>query len=317
MQNNLKKKLEHTAPVQTVIRQSKRTHMPGFGGFSLHQVWKPFLEQLRLTNLFERAAGISYNVVMAIPPTLIFLFTLIPYLPISKLFVQQLYTLIRDIVPGRANNQVIIGFLEDFINQPRNDLLSFGLLLALFFSSNAMMGILRSFDRNYDGFYNPTGLQKREWALKLTLLVFSLLFICVLLLIAQTNVLQWLGIESAALRLVIQNLRWVIILLLVYYSVASIYRHGPALQIKWPLLTPGSVFATSLMFIATFLVSFWVNNFSNYNKLYGSIGAVFILMVLIYVNAMVILLGFELNVTLAGLKRKREAACADADPSAP
>lgn len=297
-----------TAPaVKTVIRQSKRTFIPGFSGFSLYQIWQPFMAQLRRTNLFERAAGISYNVVMAIPPTLIFIFTLIPYLPISRLFILQLFSLIRDIIPGRENNEVIINFLNDFITRPRNDLLSFGLLLALFFSSNAMMGILRSFDRNYEGFYDPTGWQKRGASIKLTFLVFTLLFACVLLLIAQSNVLRWIGIESAPLRLLIQNMRWVIILLLVFYSVSSIYRHGPALLQKWPFVTPGSVFATSLMFFATFLVSFWVNNFSNYNKLYGSISAVFILMVLIYVNSLVILLGFELNVTIANLKRLKDS----------
>lgn len=307
MRDYFKRRFVTAQPVKSVIRQSKKTFIPGLSGFSLYQMWKPFMAQLRRTNLFERAAGISYNIVMAIPPTLIFLFTLIPYLPISKLFVQQLFALIRDVVPGRENNKVIIGFLDDFISRPRNELLSFGLLLAIFFSSNAMMGILRSFDRNYEGFYDPTGWQKRSAAIKLTFLVFVIFFACVLLLIAQSNVLRWIGIESEPLRLLIENLRWVIILLLVFYSVSSIYRHGPALKIKWPFVTPGSVFATSLMFLATFLVSFWVNNFSNYNKLYGSISAVFILMVLIYVNALVILLGFELNVTIAGLKRTKDA----------
>jgi membrane protein len=311
MPNQFKRRLYRTSPVKSVIRQSKRTFIPGFSGFSLYEIWQPFLRQLRRTNLFERAAGISYNVVMAIPPTLIFIFTLIPYLPISRLFIQQIFSIIRDVVPGRENNRAIIAFLDDFIHRPRNGLLSFGLLLALFFSSNAMMGVLRSFDRNYEGFYDPTGWQKRSASIKLTLLVFVLIFICVLLLIAQSNVLRWIGIESAPLRLLIQNLRWVIILLLVFYSVSSIYRHGPALIKKWPYITPGSIFTTTLMVIATFLVSFWVNHFSNYNKLYGSISAVFILMVLIYVNSLVILLGFELNVTIAGLKRTKQQPFAD------
>src|SRR5215217_3362137 len=128
MRNQFRKRFVTAPPVRTVIRQSKRTYIPGFSGFSLYQMWQPFMAQLQRTNLFERAAGISYNVVMAIPPTLIFLFTLIPYLPISKLFIQQLFDLIRDVVPGRENNEVIISFLDDFINRPRNGLLSFGLL---------------------------------------------------------------------------------------------------------------------------------------------------------------------------------------------
>jgi membrane protein len=302
---NFKRQFVTAPPVKTVIRQSKKTYIPGLKGLSVYDIWDPFMEQLRRTNLFERAAGISYNVVMAIPPTLIFIFTLIPYLPISTQFTQELFVLIRDVVPGRENNQAIIGFLNDFINRPRNGLLSFGLLLALFFSSNAMMGILRSFDRNYEGFYDPTGFQKRKAALKLTVLSFVLLFASMLLLIAHSTVLRFVGVESETLRLLIHNMRWLIVLLLVFYTVSSIYRHGPALLVKWPFITPGSVFTTTLMFLATFMVSFWVNNFSNYNKLYGSISAVFILMVLIYVNSLVILLGFELNVTLANLTRAK------------
>jgi membrane protein len=105
----------------------------------------------------------------------------------------------------------------------------------------------------------------------------------------------------------IQNLRWIFIILLVFFSVSFIYRHAPALLVKWPFVTPGSVFATSLMILATALVTFWVNNFNNYNKLYGSISAVFILMSLIYVNALVVLIGFELNVTLTSLKAAEAA----------
>src|SRR4051794_14568540 len=117
MPNKFKKRLVMAPPVQTVIQQSKQTFIPGFSGFSLYEIWQPFMTQLGRTNLFERAAAISYNVVMAIPPTLIFLFTLIPYLPISRLFIQQMFSLIRDVVPGRENNQVIISFLDDFINR--------------------------------------------------------------------------------------------------------------------------------------------------------------------------------------------------------
>jgi membrane protein len=287
-----------------VIRTSKTIILPGFAGYSLFEIWRPFLEQLRKTSLAERAAAISFNVVMAIPPVLIFVFTLIPYFPISNRVIQELYSLIRDIVPGEKNNSIIINFLEDFIKRPRNELLSFGLLLALFFSSNAMIGILRSFDKNYPGFGKRTGLQKRQTALQLTMVAFTLVFLCILLLIAQDAVLAWLGVKSEILRLIITNVRWIILVLLTFYVVAIIYRHGPAHLQKWPFLTPGAVFATSLMFIATFIVSFWINNFSNYNKLYGSISAIFILMSLIYVNALVILLGFELNVTITSLKRQ-------------
>jgi membrane protein len=289
-----------------IIGRSQNIYLPGFSGFSLYEIWKAFRDQLRKTSLLERAAAISYNIVMAIPPTLVFIFTLIPYLPISNQFIQELYTVIRDVVPGKENNTVIIQFLEDFLKQPRNGLLSLGLLLALFFSSNAMMGILRSFDKDYEGFEKTNRLEKRKTALLLTIVSFFLFFIFILLLIAQGAVLRWIGIRSEALRIVIVNLRWLIILLLIFYIISAIYRHGPSVTKKWPLITPGSVFATSLMLLATFLFSYWVDHFSNYNKLYGSISAIFILMTLIFVNALVVLMGFELNVALSNLKRKKE-----------
>lgn len=298
--------------MRSVIERTKETYIPGIRGFSMFEIWRAFIQQLRRTSLRERAAAISFNIVMAIPPTLIFLFTLLPYLPISSQFIRELYGVIRDIVPGKENNTVIIQFLEDFLRRPRNGLLSFGLLLALMFSSNAMMGILRSFDKDYEGFEERTGLENRKTALLLTLVSFSLFFIFLFLLVAQGAVLHWIGIRSNALRILIENLRWVIMILLVFYLVSFIYKHGPSVTKKWPFITPGSVFATTLMLLATFLFSFYVNNFSNYNKLYGSISAIFILMTLIFVNALVVLMGFELNVALSNLRRQKELQAAGA-----
>src|SRR4029078_495300 len=182
----IKKRFAASRPGRSIINTSKKIYLPGFKGFSLYDAWYPFLGQLRKTSLTERAGGISFNIVMAIPPTLIFIFTLIPYLPISRQFMNQLFALIRDIVPGEKNNSVIIHFLRDFVNRPRNGLLSFGLLLAIFFSSNAMMGVLRAFDKNYQGFRKRKAIHKRKVALQLTLTTFFLIFICILLLVAQS-----------------------------------------------------------------------------------------------------------------------------------
>lgn len=301
----ISKRIASSNTGKNLISTSKKTVLPGFHGFSLYEVTRAFGEQLRRSSLTERASGISYNIVMAIPPTLIFIFTLIPYLPISQAFMNQLFGLIRDVVPGEKNNSVIIDFLKDFVNRPRNELLSFGLLLAIVFSSSAMMGVLRSFDKNYHGFSRRKMIHKRRVAIQLTLIVFSLVFVCIFLLVAQSEVLEWLGIESAFWRKLIEDFRWALLVLLIFFIVSFIYRHGPALKDKWPFFTPGSVFATTLMVLATLLVTYWVNHFSNYNKLYGSISAIFILMSLIYANSLALLMGFELNVTITNLKRQK------------
>ncbi len=132
-------------PVTLIVGWSKKIHPPGFQGIPLYDVIKFFFAQVRKVGMVERASAISFNIVMAIPPAIIFLFTLIPYLPFVKQFTYELYRLIRDVIPGQQNNSVIIKFLNDFITNPRNGLLSLGFLLALFYSSNAMMGIMRSF----------------------------------------------------------------------------------------------------------------------------------------------------------------------------
>jgi len=308
LHSRITKQIIASAPGQQIVAQSKKVYLPGFKGWSIYEVWPLFLAQLRRTSLTERAGGISFNIVMAIPPTLIFVFTLVPLLPISKEFVQELFSLIHDIIPGEKNNAVIISFLNDFLNSPRNGLLSFGLLLAIYFSSNAMMGILRAFDKNYPGFRKRKFIKRRLVALQLTLILFVLVAFFVFLLIAQGRVLNWLGIDSAFWQNMIYNVRWVFIALLLFYIVSFIYRHGPSITKKWPFLTPGSILATALMILTTLLFSFYVNNFSNYNKLYGSISAIFIVMSLIYTNALAILMGFELNVTLSHLTRKKEEA---------
>ena len=305
LRHRITSRMLRSTPVKGIISGSKRVPVP-FGEFTLYEIWLPFMEQLKKANLTERASAISFNVFMAFPPVLIFVFTLVPYLPISDRFINEMFVLIRDVVPGEKNNSVIIAFLNDFLQRPRNELLSFGLLLAIFFSSNAMMGILRSFDEDYYGFIKRKGIETRRTALKLTLIVFVLIFLCLFLLIAQGAVLQWLGVENYWVRTVIHNIRWIFIVLLVFYSTAVMYRHGPALAKKWAYLTPGSLLATTLTIIATVLSSYWVNNFSNYNKLYGSISAIFVLMSLIFVNSLVLLLGFELNVTIFHLKQKKD-----------
>ena len=243
---------------------------------------------------------------MAIPPIIIFLCTLIPYLPISKDFIHQLYGLIGDVVPGEKNNSAIIKFINDIIKKPKNGLLSLGFLLALFYSSNAVMGIMRAFDKNYIGFKKRNAFRRRVTALQLTSILFVLMFLSLLLLIMQSSVLKWFGVKNVMIREIIGNVRWVVIVLLFLSSISFIYRHAPFINKRWNLVSPGSILATTLMLLFTIFFSYWVNHFSNYNKLYGSIGTILILMLLIYFNSLVLLIGFELNVSINSLKHEAD-----------
>ncbi len=296
-------KITSSSPANYVVNKSKKTFLPGFNGIPLYDVIKFFFQQVRTVGMTERASAISFNLVMAIPPAMIFLFTLLPFLPISQKFQSELFGLIRDVIPGEKDHSNLIHFLQDFINKPRTGLLSLGFLLSMFFSSNALMGIQRSFDKNYIGFKKRKGLEKRGVALKITFVLFFLVFASVLLLVARGTVLDFFGIESETVRTIIVNARWVIIVLLFFAIISYIYRHAPAVDKKWPIVSPGSMLATVLMLITTGAFSWWVGRFGNYNELYGSIGTVLILMVLIFINSLVLLVGFELNVSITSLKK--------------
>jgi membrane protein len=287
--------------------------LPGFSGIPIYQVVSFFIRQVQTIGMTERASAIAFNFVMAIPPATIFLFTLIPYLPITQSLQQELYKLIKDIIPGERNNAVLINFLQDFINNPRNGLLSIGFILSLYFSSNAMMGIMRSFDKNYAGFKKRSNWQRRKAALRLTVLLYVFVMASLVALIAREVVLEWLGIENASLRALLSNLRWSVIFLLFFGCISSIYRLAPSVHKKWKLINPGSIVATSLMLITSGALSWWVANFSNYNQLYGSISTVLIIMILIFINSLILLIGFELNVSIYSLKSARADERLDAE----
>ncbi|MCX6318300.1 MAG: YihY/virulence factor BrkB family protein [Bacteroidetes bacterium] len=296
-------KITSSAPARIIVHKSKNTSLPGFRRIPIYDVVKFFIGQVKTVGMTERASAIAYNFCMAIPPAIIFLFTLIPFLPISKDFEMSLYSLIRDVIPGEKNNEVLIHFLQDFINKPRNGLLSLGFLLSLFFSSNAMMGIMHSFDKNYIGFRKRKGWQKRLVALKITLVLFVLVFASILLLIGQARVLKFFGIRDTTVLFIIVNARWVVIILLFFACISYIYRHAPAVHKKWKMINPGSILASFLMLLMTLLFSWWVSRFGNYNQLFGSIGTVLILMILIFINSLVLLIGFELNVSISSLQK--------------
>ncbi|HTE12008.1 MAG TPA: YihY/virulence factor BrkB family protein [Chitinophagaceae bacterium] len=300
----LERKIYNTVIFRFLQNRSKKIILPGFNGVALYDVINFFIRQIKKTSLTERAAAVSYNFIMAIPPICLFLFTLIPHLPfIKKRALEfQVNKLITDIIPAREHNKNLISFVNGFLEHPRIGLLSFGFILLLFFGSNGMMGIMRSFNKNYMGAKQRTGLKKRWIAIRLTLLIMSLLLACILLLIMQGLVFKWLGITNATVRNLIDLLRWVLIISLIFYSIAFIYKYAPDINKKWRLASPGSILATSLSIIGTIGFSLFVNNFGKYDALYGSIGTVIVIMSLIYINSLILLVGYELNVSIHSLQ---------------
>ena len=295
-------------PIKYLTEKSKKWILPGFHRVPLYEVIKFFGKQLKVSGLTERASAISFNFIMSIPPTCLFLFTLIPALPfVSKNNLKsEIHILLDDVLPSKIHDHTLVNFVNSFIDNTQVGLISFSFLLSLFFASNAMMGVMRSFDKNYQGFQKRKGLNKRWVALKLTLVLFSLLLMYLMLLFTQGDILNWLGIKDQIVKAIILSGKWLLILALIFYSFAFIYKYAPATQKRWRLLSPGAIMATFLSILTTIGFSAFLNNFDRYNVLYGSIGTIIASGTLIFLNSLVILLGFELNVSITSLRAMAE-----------
>ncbi len=304
----LLKTLQRIPVIRNLIVISKKLILPGFEGVPLFDVVRFFFHQVQRIGLNERAAAISFNFIMTIPPICIFLFSLVPLFPIAEQFNNEVMALVKDLTPNIATRNLIQDFLNDFLGRPRNSLLSLGFFIAIYYSSNAVLGIIHSFNRSIHEKEDTSFFAYRWKAIKLTFIILLLFVGSMLLLMTQGALFNWLmdllSIQNDLVKWFILILRWIVIFGLFFYSIAFIYRHAPTVEKKWKLISPGSILACTLLILLIFVFSFWINNFATYNKVYGPIGTVMIIMVLIYLNSLILLIGFELNVSIKYLKQQ-------------
>ena len=308
--NRIESAIVNSSVAKYVRHKSKHIILPGFEGVPLYDVVMFFAAQMNKVGINDRAAAVSFNFLMAIPAGTIFLCTLIPYMPISTEITIELLDLAKMFSPDESTYVMIANFLNDFLNTPRGGLLSFGFIVAVFYASNSVMALMRSFNRSLHS-YKERGFVNERWtAIKLTTVLITMLIVTVSLLVTQGELFQYimetLDIKNQVIRQLLFSVRWLIIILLILYSIGFIYKYAPAITKRWKLASPGAIFATFLVVLSTFAFSFYVNNFASYNKIYGSIGTIMILMFLIYLNSLILLIGYELNVCIHSLKAVAE-----------
>lgn len=302
---NIEKLILNSKPVSWVIRKSKNLVLPGFDRAPLYDVIVFFLKETARESLAERAAAMSFNFLLAIPPFFIFILTLVPYIPLQNIE-PTLYDLAESLTPNYSSYIVVRDMIHDFLYTQRNTLLSFSFILSFYYSSNGVMGMLNSFDKMLPGFNQRAWWQTRLTALKLTIFLVLLLLVTVALIITQGAILkmimQELNIRDSFTQFLIGLVRWTLIILLFFSIISVIYRFGPATKKKWKFISAGSTFATISMIVVTLGFSFYVTNFAQYNQIYGSIGTILVIMLVVYFNSFILLIGFELNTSISTLR---------------
>jgi membrane protein len=288
-----------------------KTHsLPGFHQTAIWDVGVFFWNEVQRDDLFIRAQAISFSFFLSLFPSLIALFTLVPlisgplsaYIPGIEQYEDILYMEIQSIIPGSAGN-TLFNFVKDIVTRPRFALFSFGFVLALFFSSNGMATLVRGFEKSYEQVFRQRSAVRRQVvAIALVFVLFFLSLISVIFIITGDLIIGWL-IDMLNLQLLstigLYVVRWVVIVGLYYFGISFIYRYGAATHRRFSFFSPGTSVATILIILTSVAFSFYVDNFGAYNQLYGSIGAVMVIMLWIEINVLFLLIGYELNVSIA------------------
>ncbi len=293
------------------MRQWLATHsFPGLDGIPLLDVMIFFRQELKREGLTLRANAMAFSFFLSLFPSIIFLITLLPYLPIEDI-VQTMKSSVIQILPVETATY-INSTIDQLTLIPRGGLLSVGLLLTLYFASNGMMSMLRGFEKQYeDTFRHRSGLRRRFVALQLTLILGVLLISSLVFIVLGRTVLNglltWAHIGYSEYYIIL-ILRWIAIFLLFYSGISILYRYGPAMKRRMRFFSPGATVATLLSLLSSFIFAYYVNQFNTYNKIYGSLGALIVLMLWLQINSMVILIGYELNASIAvnkAIRRRR------------
>lgn len=285
---------------ESVISKAKRVTFPGLDGMAVYDVMVFFWRSIVDGALTTRASAIAFSFFVALFPAIIFLFTLIPYIPIAN-FQDELFLLMRDMVPEGAFS-AIEETVKDILTRQRGGLLSLGFFMALIFSTNGFASIMTAFDASLHSFERRTWVGQRLIALLLLAIMSVLLTITIALITSGQSFINYL-VSRDILKdhFTIYALtvgKWIVILLLIFIANSFLYWLAPAKRTKWRFISAGGTLSTVLS-IATFLgFSYYINHFGQYNKLYGSIGTLLVILLLMYLMSMILLIGFELNASI-------------------
>ncbi len=274
--------------------------LPGFFRIPLYDVLVFFLKGIFEGAITVRAAAVAFNFFLAIFPFILFIFTLIPYIPIDN-FQASLFGLFEEIIPPQTF-EAVESTIFDIITRQNTGLLSVSFILTFIFSTNGINSIIEGFNSTWHDIETKTWLQQRLVAIFL-MLVLSILVVLSIVLITMGGVLiQWMQLnewlQSDFTVILLQILQWVIILALTFLSVSFLYYYAPAQRRTYRFFSPGSSLATVLLLLGTLAFNYYVSNFAQYNALYGSIGTLIIFLMWLYFNALILLIGFELNASI-------------------
>ncbi len=291
-----------------ITKLAKRTILPGFEGLTLYEISLFFMKGAKSGTLATRASAIAYNFFLAVFPAIIVLFTLIPYIPIEN-FQQVMMTTLEDLMPANVYSAVKSS-IQEIVMRKRNDLLSFGFILSVFFATGGIAALINAFNASYHNRENRTWINRQLVSIILIVIFGMLISLAVILIIFSGTVINFLEsrniLTNKFLIALLLNGKWLFILISTFFSISFLYYLAPARRSEFKFITPGSILSSFFIILTSVGFSAYINNFGQYNKFYGSIGTLIVFLIWLNVNSLVLLIGFELNMSIKQARKKKK-----------
>lgn len=278
---------------------------------NLYEIGRIFFAQLQKDDISERAGSMAFSFTLALFPLLLFILNTIPYLQnfFPYITTDNILQFMREILPPEMYGQLENTIL-DIISKPRQSLLSLGFFFALFSSSQGVISMMSSFNSVYKTKDDRSFIKGR--LISVAILVALVVTICAASTIMIFGNILISGLEelhvfnSNFMIFLFNTLKFFVLLMVFYFTTAFIFRVAPTVHDKWHFFSIGSQVAGLLITVSFYLFTFYLNNFASYNKLYGSIGTLIGLMLWIFITSLIILISFEINVTMDLLDEKKK-----------
>ncbi len=282
---------------ENAVERAQKISLPLFDGVPLYDVTLFFWRSIVDGSITTRASGIAFSFFIALFPGIIFLFTLIP----ASGYRDELFMIIQVLVPDSIW-PTVKDTIAEVIYDLRGDLLTLNFFMALFFATNGLASMMSAFDATVHN------INRRKWwsqyiAAVFLLIIFTLLLVAAIaILIGGQELIRYLDridiIQDKFLLYLLIAGKWIITITMFFFAYSFLYYMAPAKKTKWRFISAGGTLATVLSIFGFVGMSYYLNNFSQYNKLYGSIGTLLAILFLMYVMSLILLIGFELNASI-------------------
>src|SRR5690606_18584270 len=261
--NRIHQTLLKFRPYDYFIEWTKDIILPGFGSLPLYTVAVFFFQEIARESLLNKASSLAYNFLLAIFPAIIFLFTLIPYIPVKN-FQEQLLSFTALVLPENAY-ETIRTTVEDIITNQNSGLLSFGFIAAAFFATNGLTSLMKAFNKASLITENRKWIKQRLVAIGLTFIIVIALAIGMTLLTISRQIINFvqelLGVTDDSWINLILLTRWFILAAIYFFTVSMVYKYGPSAATKWKFFSPGATLSTILAIFTFIGFAYYINHF--------------------------------------------------------